>query len=238
MLTGLVVLVVDDEPDLRDILKDEMSMLGATVLESASGNEALQVVQKNKIDLILTDVRMPNGDGVALLKAVKSIDTHSPIVIMLTGDSYITSDEIFSLGAAALFMKPFDLDMIGVVAQKLLNEGEQRWSVSTEGKKTVVLSSQSLDDAFSQGEMSLGQGGVFIKNRGELYRVEDTVTCVLRTGAIEQRLFTGIVRWVRCELTSQQTPGVGIEFTWVSPDVLASLKARTEFRSGIAYIPN
>lgn len=62
---------------------------------------------------------------------------------MLTGDSYITSDEIFSLGAAALFMKPFDLDMIGVVAQKLLNEGEQRWSVPTEAK-TVVLSSRKV----------------------------------------------------------------------------------------------
>jgi CheY-like chemotaxis protein len=106
-----VILVVDDEPELRDIISDECRLAGHEVYEAENAEKALLVFQKHKIDLVLSDVRMPGGDGVALLKGIKSqITTQKlPRIFMMSGFSDYSEEDLKKLGAEALVNKPFDV---------------------------------------------------------------------------------------------------------------------------------
>ena len=63
MFEGKTILVVDDEPDLREITSFELEYNGASVITAAGGYEALDIIKKNKINLVISDVRMPDGSG-------------------------------------------------------------------------------------------------------------------------------------------------------------------------------
>src|SRR5262245_62156289 len=85
----LNVLVVDDEPDLREMVSFEFELKGHQVHSAENGSAAFDVFQKNPIDIVITDVRMPGGDGPELLDKVKSKNPAVP-VIFITGFSDIT----------------------------------------------------------------------------------------------------------------------------------------------------
>src|SRR5512145_1726580 len=78
------ILIVDDEFSVRESLEKVLSKAGYVTLAADSGNEALAVLSKEKIDLVLSDLKMPDGDGVELLKSIKK--NYPDIeVILLTG---------------------------------------------------------------------------------------------------------------------------------------------------------
>lgn len=111
-LEGISILVVDDEVDLREIVKEDLEFRGATVTEASNGTIALEIVKKAKIDVVVSDVRMPGGDGITLLKSLKSEFPKLPIVFLVTGYADITTDSVKALGATELFSKPFDIEKI------------------------------------------------------------------------------------------------------------------------------
>ena len=78
------VLVVDDEPDVRETLKNTLAMEGYSVETASHGHEALERMRDRPVGLVLTDIRMPGMDGLALLQSVKSLD-ETVEVIVLTG---------------------------------------------------------------------------------------------------------------------------------------------------------
>ncbi len=106
------ILVVDDEPELREIICDECRYLGHVVLEASNGLQALEVLKNNNVDVVLSDVRMPGGDGVALLKGLKTISNHKPKVFMMSGFSDYSETQLKELGAEGLLSKPFDIQKI------------------------------------------------------------------------------------------------------------------------------
>jgi CheY-like chemotaxis protein len=71
-LAGKMILLVEDEADLREPISEELMYFGAKVLQAANGQEALRLLEANPIDAIVSDVRMPGGDGVELLKNVNA----------------------------------------------------------------------------------------------------------------------------------------------------------------------
>jgi two-component system, NtrC family, response regulator HydG len=108
VLKGKTVLLVDDEPDLREILAFDFKMQGCTVYEAGSGKEGFEVVKKNDIDLVVSDIRMANGTGVDLLEWIKSYNPTRPIVFLLSGFSDVSEKDAKEKGAVALFNKPFN----------------------------------------------------------------------------------------------------------------------------------
>jgi len=109
MLPGeATILIVDDEADLRDAISFDFKRKGFKVLTASCGEEAVRVIDSNKIDLILSDVRMPNGDGLSILDHVKKKNVFTPVVMFITGFADITLEEAFERGADAVFSKPFD----------------------------------------------------------------------------------------------------------------------------------
>jgi CheY-like chemotaxis protein len=76
------ILVVDDDPILRKAIAYELSTLGYQVVEADSGSKAFDLICENRIDLVLTDVHMPNGGGLELLERTKARDSTTPVLLM------------------------------------------------------------------------------------------------------------------------------------------------------------
>lgn len=102
------ILIVDDEPDLREILRLEFEAEGWNVIEAENGTKAFETFQNSKIDAVASDVRMPGGDGVSLLEKIKAVSPKTPVVL-LTGFADIQEKDALAKGALAMVKKPFDL---------------------------------------------------------------------------------------------------------------------------------
>jgi DNA-binding response OmpR family regulator len=103
-----LILVVDDEPDLREALAEYLMAHNYVVLTASDGLEAKKILLNQKVDLILTDMRMPNMNGMELLKFTCALP-NSPKVIMITGYSDYTSDDFMKHGASGFLNKPFEV---------------------------------------------------------------------------------------------------------------------------------
>jgi CheY-like chemotaxis protein len=109
----IYVLVVDDEPDIVEIIAFSFRHAGYTQVHTASsGNQAIAAAKARKFDIVVTDVRMPDGDGLYLLAELRKIYAEPPLVVFLTAFADLTVEEAQRLGALGLLSKPFDLNKV------------------------------------------------------------------------------------------------------------------------------
>jgi CheY-like chemotaxis protein len=115
------VLVVDDEPDLRFVLRRRFERAGYQVIEAGDGAAAMRQVQQSPPDLVITDIMMPVMNGVELIERLRAepATAHIPIV-SVSGDWELAVD------ADAVLAKPYVWDELMAVAQRLLTEGRDR----------------------------------------------------------------------------------------------------------------
>jgi DNA-binding NtrC family response regulator len=105
------ILLVDDEVDICEKLAEAFELEDFIALTATSANHAIQVIKENpNIDIIISDVRMPDGDGLALLEYVKANLSSKLPLIMQSGFSEISKEEFIGLGAAAYLKKPTNID--------------------------------------------------------------------------------------------------------------------------------
>lgn len=118
-LTGLSVLVVDDEADLRLGLRKLLAGQGIEACEAGSGGEALQRLAERPADLVITDLSMPGMTGVELLEHIKRSQPET-VVVVLTGFGTVQAAVQCLQGGAAHFLtKPFDNDEIVQLVRRL-----------------------------------------------------------------------------------------------------------------------
>ncbi|MEK6554847.1 MAG: response regulator [Bdellovibrionota bacterium] len=104
------VLLVEDEPDLRELLSSELELNGYNVIAAGGGQEAFKFFSENEIDLVVSDLKMGLGSGMDLLKSIRDNSTaHTPVILM-SGYSDFDNKEASSLGAQMLLHKPFSLE--------------------------------------------------------------------------------------------------------------------------------
>ena len=114
---GIKILVVDDEPNIVELLKYNLENSGYETKEAYDGEEALNMVAKERFDLIILDLMLPKIDGIEVCRRLKREDSHIPI-IMLTAKSS-ESDKVLGLniGADDYITKPFSIkELIGANA--------------------------------------------------------------------------------------------------------------------------
>jgi DNA-binding NtrC family response regulator len=114
------ILVVDDEPDMRDALTAALRRDGLCVSTATNGIEALEKVQAQQFDLIITDVRMPRMGGLALLQEMKRTTTAIPVVMMTGYGRIEDAVEAMKAGAFDYLLKPFSLEDLKAVVTKAL----------------------------------------------------------------------------------------------------------------------
>jgi two-component system OmpR family response regulator len=101
------ILIVDDESDIRELIAEGLTRIGHEVLEAENGGKALEIIQTKPIKLLVTDIRMPGGDGISLIKTLKEQALKKFPVIVMTGFSDMSPDDIVALGANQVLLKPF-----------------------------------------------------------------------------------------------------------------------------------
>lgn len=121
-LHGRRLLVVDDEPELREVIAEAFRLYGAEVQVAESGTQAQQMLEGSSVELVISDIRMPNGDGVALLDAVRSRNPRRPGFIFVSGFSDLSPEEGLKRGAQAFLPKPFDMDELLALAARILTQ--------------------------------------------------------------------------------------------------------------------
>ena len=105
------LLVVDDDEPLVEIQKEVLEAYGYDVSVAYSGNQALSFLENQSVDLILSDIRMPDGDAIYLLDKLQE-QVGPPVVIINTGYSDLPHEQILEKGALAIFRKPVDYDVL------------------------------------------------------------------------------------------------------------------------------
>jgi DNA-binding NtrC family response regulator len=116
------ILIVDDEPDLRMLLSQALANIGYEISEASDGEEAINLLKKQKFDLTLLDIQMPNINGIKVLKYIKdqSLPTKA---IMLTGYADLKhAMEAKEYGAKDFIGKPYKMEDITSTIERVLKE--------------------------------------------------------------------------------------------------------------------
>lgn len=116
------VLVVEDEEDTRWGICHYLSKEGYTVFEAENGLKAKEILQKNKIDVIFSDLKMPKMDGTDLLKYCRNIENKAYFIMMTAYGDCQNYFDIMALGAYEYMNKPVKLEEISTLIKKIESE--------------------------------------------------------------------------------------------------------------------
>ncbi len=123
-LNGFKILVVEDDPDLNEVMCDFLSSENATVLSASNGHEALSILKSEKINFIISDIQMPIMDGFELLNRIKQNGTQKTPLLFVTGQSKVTESDALNMGAVGLINKPFNKDTLMQTVTTFLTEDQ------------------------------------------------------------------------------------------------------------------
>ena len=129
------ILVVDDEKSQREALAGFLQKKRYNVLIAESGKQAITQIKQTTIDLILTDMRMPEMDGSELLLETKKINPEIDVIVMTAFGSIETATMVMKNGAADFITKPVDLEQLEIAIKKAL----ERKQLSFENKRLSEL---------------------------------------------------------------------------------------------------
>jgi DNA-binding NtrC family response regulator len=117
------ILVVDDEASIREMIKKGLSQMGGFNVETAqNGAEAIEKIEKEVFDLVLTDLKMPEMDGLELLKNIKGTRPEVMVILMTAYGSIETAVEAMKMGADDYITKPFNIDHLLLRISKVQKE--------------------------------------------------------------------------------------------------------------------
>ncbi|NWF98418.1 MAG: sigma-54-dependent Fis family transcriptional regulator [Nitrospirae bacterium] len=122
------ILVIEDKESMAEMLRETLESEGYRVLIAEEGEKGIKFLKENRIDLVLTDLKVPIKDGIEVLKASKEENPMVPVIIMTAYGSVETAVEAMKLGAFDFITKPFDTDHLlmlikrAIETQKLVKE--------------------------------------------------------------------------------------------------------------------
>ena len=120
------ILVADDERSLRELLAIVLRREGYDVQLAESGDTALAALKRGPVDLLISDIKMPDMSGVEVLRAAKASDASVPAIMMTAYASTETAVEAMRLGACDYLIKPFDLDELKLKVREKLDARQLR----------------------------------------------------------------------------------------------------------------
>lgn len=241
-LAGVRILVVDDEPDLREVLCDEFALAGANVSTAENGRKALEMLEQMSFDAVVSDIRMPGGNGVELLENIRKKNPAKPTVILMTGYADLSLEEALHKGADAMFNKPCDLDDVVVAIERSLKLVPEKFVPRDQRfqfKATVVLKDTANGQSFHKFALNIGRGGFFIlfdqnaPKTGREFDFELIINQPLST-KMQGRC---VCRWSRTQSLSGEPIGAGFEFVSLTEaSQIALMQLNSEFTQA-AFIP-
>jgi CheY-like chemotaxis protein len=138
------ILVVDDEELVRNLVVTLLAKLGHSYITAADGVDALDRIKRHKIDAVITDIKMPNMDGVALTTEILKQYPGLPIMAMTAFDDEYSAGGAISAGAREFIKKPFSPEEFFAQLQKMISDSETIKRLKSE--KVVDENVQDLMD--------------------------------------------------------------------------------------------
>ncbi len=161
MSRSINILVVEDDTAMRQSCAKVFRLKGYGVIEASSGTDALEHIRKHTdIDIVLTDIKMPGMDGIALLKEIKSLNCDIVVVLMTGYGSIKSAIEAMKYGAIDYITKPFDTNELLMTISKIvklsnLQEEVSRLQTELQDKycfENIVGTSESMMDVYEKIE--------------------------------------------------------------------------------------
>ena len=104
---SVTILIVDDSEFMRDIISQTLEVKDYTVLQAYNGKEGLDVFKSNTLDLIITDINMPEMDGITFIKEIRKINSSLPVIVLTTESVDSKKQDAMGAGANGWVVKPF-----------------------------------------------------------------------------------------------------------------------------------
>ncbi len=165
------ILVVDDEARMAGLIKMELEEHDHTVSTASDGAMALELVDRYDFDLVLTDLRMPGMDGLALLRAVRERSPETAVVLMTAYASAQTAVSAMKEGAYDYLIKPFEMDELLIMVERI------------DSRRRLVLENVQLRENLGTGEVTILGESAAMRDVFELVgKVADQDTTVLIEG--------------------------------------------------------
>lgn len=167
------ILVVDDEQSLREVLSIMLKRTGYAVTSAADGEEAIELLNKDIFDLVITDLRMPKIDGMEVLKAAKSASPETVVLLITAFASADSAVEAMKQGAYDYLTKPFQVDEVQLIIRNAL----EKRRLTTEN--ILLKREMASQSSFSQ---LVGQSDAMQKVFDVVRKVADSKSNVLICG--------------------------------------------------------
>jgi CheY-like chemotaxis protein len=163
-LEEATILVVDDELELLEIFGRWLGREGCRVLTAPNGAEALKVLETEKIDVLVSDIRMPVMGGVALVRTLYDRKITVPSIIFVSGYGDVEAREMYGLGVEMLIEKPLNRKALLRALEDSVKGRDELWRTPSAEPmaQSVYLELDSLARAMSTCTFQLGHGGCCI----------------------------------------------------------------------------
>jgi response regulator RpfG family c-di-GMP phosphodiesterase len=186
-----IILVVDDSHIIRSIVETGLSQAGFQVVTASHGKEALDIIHEKKPDLILSDIAMPVMDGFALCREIQSDETLklSPFVVMSTNSERGHMKRMLEIGAAAYIVKPFNIDQLVFLIEKILSD---HFMLLLKEKERLDLERSAMLSSITSLSTALEARDAY--TRGHSEAVARIITGMIEmTGASDQEIESAII---------------------------------------------
>jgi two-component system, NtrC family, response regulator PilR len=167
------ILIVDDEKSMRELLSIMLRKEGYDVVTAENGEKALKALQTDIYDLVITDLKMPQMDGISLLKAVKDASPDTIVIIVTAFGTNEGAETARNLGAYDYIGKPFNNDEIKLVIQNALEKRHLR-------KENILLKREI--ESRSGFENFIGKSEPMQRIFSLIRQVADTASTILVSG--------------------------------------------------------
>jgi len=118
------LLLIDDDPQIVKLLKKFIEFHGHTVTTASNGREGLKILEQNSFDVLITDIIMPECDGIEVLTTIKKMPNRPKIIAMSGGSPHLDQDQLLAMAnlmkADAVLTKPLQLSLLSEKIQELL----------------------------------------------------------------------------------------------------------------------
>lgn len=118
-MKGLKILIIDDEPLMRLSMVDALGGIGCEVAAASTGTEGIRIIEKRQFDVVITDLRLPGADGLAVLKACKERNANTEVILITAHGSVDTAMGAMKLGAYDYITKPFQMEELLAIVERV-----------------------------------------------------------------------------------------------------------------------
>jgi DNA-binding NtrC family response regulator len=143
------ILIAEDEENILNLLERLLKKNGYVTYGAKNGKEALDIAKSKEIDIVITDIRMPEMDGITLIKEIKKMDPCIEVIVMTAFASVDTAIEAVRIGARDYIRKPFDIDEVINAIEKAsiqVQNNEDNEIQLLHQEEIMVANSQSMKD--------------------------------------------------------------------------------------------